>query len=47
MHKKANEKIAKDKRPVTIYKVLHKLIIFFKLLYELCIWVKAVVDLFL
>lgn len=47
MYKKANEKRTKEKSPITIPKVLHKLIDVLKLLYELCVWVKAIVDLFL
>ena len=46
MYKNSKEKITKDKRRITIPKVLHKLIDIFKLLYELCVWAKAIIDLF-
>ena len=41
MHNKS-----KEKKPVTIYKILHKLISILKSFYELCVWVKAIIDLF-
>lgn len=46
MRKKSNEKRTKEKIHMTIPKVLHKLIDIFKLLYELCVWVKAIIKLF-
>ncbi|MBR0426631.1 MAG: hypothetical protein IJK18_00270 [Clostridia bacterium] len=46
MHKKTNDKKSKEKSHITIPKVLHKLIDIFKLLYELCVWIKAIIKLF-
>jgi len=46
MHKKSNEKRTKEKSHITIPKVLHKLIYIFKLLYELCVWIKAIIKIF-
>lgn len=46
MHSKSSEKMAKNKSHITIPKVLHKLISIFKSFYELCVWIKAIIDLF-
>ena len=40
------EKRTKEKSHITIPKVLHKLIDIFKLLYELCVWIKAIIKIF-
>ena len=42
----SKEKETKEKIHITIPKVLHKLIDIFKLLYELCVWIKAIIKLF-
>ena len=34
------------KKSISHPKVLHKLIDIFKLLYELCVWIKAIIKLF-
>ena len=46
MRKESNEKRTKEKRHITIPKVLHKLIDILKLLYELCVWIKAIIKIF-
>ncbi len=44
--RKANERKSKEKNTITIPKVLHKLISIFKSFYELCVWIKAIINLF-
>ena len=46
MHKKTNDKKSKEKSHITIPKVLHKLIDILKLLYEFCVWIKAIIKIF-
>jgi len=46
MSTKSTEKNTKEKYHITIPKVLHKLISILKSLYELCVWIKAIIDLF-
>ena len=46
MQKERHKSKSKEKNTITIPKVLHKLISIFKSLYELFIWIKAIIGLF-
>ena len=46
MHNESNEKRTKERIHITVPKMLHKLIDILKLLYELCVWIKAIIKIF-
>ena len=42
----SNEKSTKEKNTITIHKILHKILEAFKLFYEICKVLKAILNLF-